>query len=89
MSRLSSVGISALPAQAVAESQGRRGCQSKVDIHKNQEGALRLAASRGHTEVVKILVEAGADVRLLDPARTFHEEHEALEKNKLPTRPRS
>ena len=34
----------------------------EVDIHKHDDKALRWSAHNGHTEVVKVLLDAGADV---------------------------
>lgn len=44
--------------------------QGEIDINSNsnfsQSTALMLAASRGHTEIVKLLIGSGADVSILD-----------------------
>ena len=39
--------------------------------HKNKVIALMLAAQPGHTETVKALIEAGADVNLQNKASSF------------------
>ena len=44
--------------------------------HKNKVTALMLAARRGHTEAVKALVEAGADVNISNNVAKFLESTE-------------
>ncbi|KAJ1647238.1 hypothetical protein J3B02_005392 [Coemansia erecta] len=37
-----------------------------VDVHRDSEAALRTAAEAGHSDVIRMLVAAGADVAVLD-----------------------
>lgn len=39
--------------------------QTGVDVHARDDQALRWASEKGHTEIVKILLQAGADVHAI------------------------
>ena len=54
MSRLSAVGISALPAQAVAEGQGRGGCQC--------DQVMEVCESDPYAATRRAIVRAAAEI---------------------------